>query len=78
MKSGKNVKFRQSLFWDVDPRTTDPKKHAQYIIERILDLGDEKEVRWMSHFYPHSLIRRVLRESRVVHDKSKGLWARVF
>lgn len=36
------MRFRQSLFWDVDPKTIDPKKHAQYIIERILDFGYDR------------------------------------
>ncbi|GEM_PF-6176582 len=33
----KKIPFRQELFWDVDPKTIDPKRHARYIIERILD-----------------------------------------
>lgn len=72
------MEFRQSLFWDVDPKTIDSEKHAKYIIERILDLGDEKEVSWMSHRYPVSLIRDIVRHSRVLHDKSRALWALVF
>ncbi len=41
------MKFRQSLFWDVDPKTINPKKHARYIIERILDFSHDDEVRWL-------------------------------
>lgn len=68
------VRFRQSLFWDVDPKTIDPKRHAKYIIERILDFGDDREVRWMWHTYQKSLIRNVVKHSRVLHNKSKSLW----
>jgi hypothetical protein len=39
------MKFRQTLFWDVNPKNIDTKKHSQYIIERILDLGNDKEVK---------------------------------
>ncbi len=70
--------FRQTLFWDVDPKTIDPEKHAKYIIERILDFGDEKEVHWLSYQYPVSLIRDVVKYSRVLHDKSRALWSEVF
>ena len=68
------VKFRQSLFWDVDPKTIDPKKHARYIVERILDFGNDAEVRWMWHHYPHVLIGDVVRRSRVLQPKSRALW----
>ncbi|MBI4994134.1 hypothetical protein HZC21_00610 [Candidatus Peregrinibacteria bacterium] len=36
------ITFRQSLFWDIDPKTIDLKKHKRYIIERILDFGNDK------------------------------------
>ena len=73
-KPKKQIHFRQSLFWDVDPKTIDPKKHARYIIERILDFGNDDEVRWMWQAYPKSLIRDVVRRSRVLHPKSRSLW----
>lgn len=72
------MNFRQTLFWDVDPVTIDPDKNARYIIERILDLGNEKEVRWVASQYPISLIRDVINQSRTLHDKSRALWSRVF
>ncbi|MBI2475835.1 MAG: hypothetical protein HYV67_01155 [Candidatus Taylorbacteria bacterium] len=68
--------FRQSLFWDVDPKTIDPEKHAVYIIERILDFGNTEEVRWLFRYYPKSEIKRVMELPRSqVHDKSKALWS---
>lgn len=73
-KEKRNIKFRQSLFWDVDPKTINPKKHAKYIIERILDFGNDKEVRWLFRNYPKSLIKEVVLKSRVLHSKSKNLW----
>ncbi|HAK94371.1 MAG TPA: hypothetical protein DCM87_05060 [Planctomycetes bacterium] len=70
--------FRSSLFWDADPGTIDPRRHARYIIERILDLGDEHEVRWVAHHYSLRLIRDTIARSRVLHEKSRSLWRRVF
>lgn len=73
------IKFRQTLFWDVDPKTIDPQRHARYIIERVLDFGDEREVRWLVHHYPPGIIKKTLREPRSpLHDKSKILWSLVF
>jgi len=65
---------RPSLFWDVDPKTIDPKKHARYIIERILDFGNDKEVKWMWNTYPKSLIHDVVQKSRVLHPPTRALW----
>ena len=62
----------------MDPKTINPKKHAQYIIERILDFGQDREIKWMSTFYPRDMINDTIRESRVVDDKSKSLWSLVF
>lgn len=72
------MRFRQSLFWDVDPKTINPKRHRRYIIERILDFGTDDEVRWMWNYYPHALIQDVVKRSRVLHDKTKSLWSLMF
>lgn len=68
------MRFRQSLFWDVNPKNIDPKRHKRYIIERILDFGNDDEVRWMWHYYSKRLIRDVVKHSRVLHSKTKSLW----
>ena len=73
-----SLSFRQSLFWDVDPKTIDSKKHASYIIERILDLGNDKEIRWMNRQYSPAMIGRVVKKSRVLHAKSKKLWSLIY
>jgi len=72
------MRFRPSLFWDVDPKTIDPKKHARYIIERILDFGNDSEVRWMRKQYRPQLVCDVLKKSRVVHEKSRVLWSLLY
>lgn len=70
----KAIKFRQSLFWDVDVKTIDPKKHAVYIIERIMDFGNDREVKWMWYSYPRSLLYKVVSTSRVLHAQTRPLW----
>ena len=66
--------FRPSLFWDVDIKNLDTKKHAIYIIERIIDFGNDDEVRWMWKNYPRILIEKVVKNSRVLHSSSRSLW----
>lgn len=67
---------RASLFWDVDPKTLDQKKHARYIIERILDFGTDREVRWLMRTYSKRKIKAVIQQPRsVLHKKSQALWS---
>jgi hypothetical protein len=79
-RAGKDgeFRFRPSLFWDVDPASIDPRRHARYVIERILDLGDETEVRWLSRTYSRRRIRDTIASSRALHEKSRSLWKLVF
>lgn len=72
-------KPRQSLFWDVNPKTIDPQKHAKYVIERILEFGKDNEVHWMVHYYSPQQIKKVVQTSRgVLHDKTKALWQLIY
>jgi len=66
--------FRQSLFWDTDPKNIKIKKHANYVIERILELGNDSEVRWLFQTYRPAKIRQVAKSSRVLSPKTKNLW----
>ncbi len=71
------MKFRQSLFWDTNPDNIDTEKNAKYIIERILDLGKDEEVRWVWNFYDKALIRDVVNKSRSLRFESKNLWQKI-
>lgn len=70
------MKFRQTLFWDTDPKKIDPKKNARYIIERVLEFGELDEVSWVFKHYPRRMIKKTLRLPRVqLSPKSKALWS---
>jgi len=71
------MKLRKSLFWDVDPDTIDLDKHARYVIERVLDFGNDEEVRWMWNLYSRRQIREVLEDSRVLQPQTRALWNEV-
>ena len=66
--------FRQSLFWDVNPKNINAKKHARYIIERILDFGNDREAQWLFKRYRKNTIKKVVDNSRVLHPQSRTLW----
>ena len=69
-----SMKFRQSLFWDTNLKNIDKKKHAYYIIERILDFGRDSEVRWMWREYNKKLLKNVVEKSRSLHPQTRVLW----
>jgi len=72
----KIIKFRQELFWDVDPKTVDPRKNAKYIVERILEFGNMPELKWLFGFYQRAFIKKVFENSRgVLRNKTKALWS---
>ena len=68
------INLRQSLFWDTDVKKLDTQKNAKYIIERIMNFGNEDEARWMRRYYPKSLLAEVVSKSRVLGSSSKTLW----
>lgn len=68
------MEFRQSLFWDTNPDKIDPNKNAQYVIERILDFGNDEEVRWVWKFYQKDLLKKVVDNSRSLRKETKNLW----
>lgn len=68
------MKFRPTLFWDTNPKKIDPKKNAQYIIERVADFGNDKEVAWVLDYYNKPLLKRVILKSRCLRPRTKALW----
>lgn len=68
------MQLRQSLFWDTDPKKLNLDKHAKYIIERVMDFGNDDEVRWMRRYYPKPLLAKVAKTSKVLQSNSKTLW----
>lgn len=69
-----HLPLRKELFWDVDPKKINFEEHSRYIIERVLERGNDEEARWVYKRYSHSLIRETLQASRKVSPKTKGLW----
>lgn len=68
------MKFRPALFWDTNPKKIDPKKNAQYIIERVADFGCDKEARWVLDYYDKKLLKKVIAKSRCLRPRTKSLW----
>lgn len=66
------------IFWDADINSLDKEKHKQYIIERILEFGDEKEYRWMFKNYTDEEIVDVVKKSRRISRKTATMMANFY
>lgn len=71
------MKLRPELFWDVNPENIDFDKNAQYVIERVLDLGHDDEVRWVWNYYDRVFLKNIVNNSRSLRAESKNLWQAV-
>lgn len=65
-------------FWDTDFLKLRKKNHSQFIIERILEYGDEKAVKWLKNNFDIKEIKRTLYNSRNISFKSANFWQLVF
>ena len=65
-------------FWDIDVGSFDPQTHAEYTIERILELGDSKAVAWLQEQFSEEQIRDVIRTNKRLTPKSANYWALMY
>jgi hypothetical protein len=69
------MRFRESLFWDVNPRKINIQRNARYIIERILEFGQPDDIAWLFKQYSKKDIEKAMNLPRSqVGRKSKALW----
>jgi hypothetical protein len=71
-------RFLRKYFWDVDFLKLDKKIHSQFIIERILEYGDKKAVKWMRRNFKLNEIKKVICSSRNLSLKSANFWQFIF
>jgi len=72
---GKQEDIPRALFWDTNSACLDLQENKEYIIERTLELGDDKAVKWLFSIYPRADIKKVLAKSRRISRKSANYWS---
>ncbi len=65
--------FRPSLFWDAEE--IDISQHAGYVIARILDYGNERDIKKLFEIYSKGEIIRVVKTRRGLFPKTGKYWA---
>ncbi|HTP64560.1 MAG TPA: hypothetical protein VMJ66_04140 [Geobacteraceae bacterium] len=64
----------RSLFWDTSLENISVKKHARYVIEKVLEFGDLDAYNWLTDVYPGWRIKETLLLSRNLSARSRGFW----
>ncbi len=64
----------KKYFWDIDFETLEVGKDKKYIIERILELGDENATRWIFKNFSKEDILNALKNNRKISKKSLNFW----
>lgn len=67
--------FLKKYFWDIDFEKLDPIKSPVYVIERILEMGDDKAIKWLFKEFSKNLIIKVVRTSRGLSSQTATLWS---
>ena len=68
-------KFLKKYFWDTDFNKLDKKTYSVFIIERILEHGDQGAVKWLFKYFKKSDFREVLEKRRNTSPLSANYWA---
>lgn len=71
-------RFLKEYFWDVDFNKLDKKTYDFFIIERILEDGDKKAIKWMENNFESSRIKSALYNSKNLSKKSANFWQIIF
>ena len=78
MNSIKDAKrlFDPTLFWDAE--SVDLEQHADYVIARVLDFGDEKDLKILRKIYADEKLIGVVKERRGLLSMTRRFWSVYF
>lgn len=74
MKQIKLPKFLYRYFWESDVEALKSDENEKYIIERLLDRGNEKAISWLLKQYDKKTISEVVKHNRELSKKSLNYW----
>jgi hypothetical protein len=76
--SGTLPSFLSRFFWEVDFDNIRLPSRETYVIERLLEYGDDDAIRWVKKTFTPKAIATVVRKSSVISRRTANLWALVF
>lgn len=67
------TRFRK-FFWDVVFEDLSWEKNPLFISERILNYGNEQDIRWLLDNINKALLKSVIKNSRNLNAKTRNYW----
>ncbi len=67
-----------SLFWDVERKTIDCKKHAPYIVSRVLGSGTMQDFKTIKALYGKSKLKQIALQLRYMDDRALSFCSAYF
>lgn len=72
------ISLNKTLFWDVNFKNLDKEKNAFFIIERVLNYGDENDYKELRKIYKLLKIKKIAKEINYINKKNINFWSIVF
>lgn len=66
------------LFWDTDPSTLDLERHRKYVIERVLEFGNDAAYRWLLATFSQEDIVAVVKTSSRISRRTATMMANFY
>lgn len=77
MKTKKLPKRFYRFFWDIKPDKLDAAKYSEYVIERLLNLGDLEAVKWTWDNFGRKKIIAVVKTGRQITPKTANFFIKL-
>ena len=72
------AKLNKTYFWDVDPDLLDENKSMKIIIERVMNLGNLREIQLVREFYGDQAIKDTIRSFNYIDPKTLNFLSLLF
>lgn len=69
--------FLQPYFWEVDFNRLRLPEREVYVIERVLEYGEDRAIHWLKETFSPDTLADVVRRSRRLSPNTANLWALV-
>ena len=67
--------FLKRYFWEIDTDRLSFREKPEYVIQRLLEVGDVRAVRWVNKKFAKGVITEVVQNRRGFSPKTANFWA---
>jgi hypothetical protein len=68
----------KKYFWDVDFKWVSTRPLDRFTLERVMNFGNLKALKWLLHTVPKSTILKVVESSRQLDKKTINFWKIIY